>query len=207
MEGLLKQISSIQGQLNTVQSRSNSLESELAQRDRQLLRKCDELKQMEMQVSWTLIYLAQVRQIWADCKFGKSSFLDWWKKMKETHGESFFGFHDNLKCIYLWLLLSSAFDSSIFFYRHCLCSKNFIAGCITTETYCVVCCAYVSVNAFYCNQCLRMYILVPGKSSWPHKNEERPGLPLEQVSWNSFTWSGPRTSAHWERWGSQKVCL
>lgn len=54
VDGLLRQINNLQGQLTAMQSRSSSLESELAQRDRQLLRKCDELKQVEMQVSWLM---------------------------------------------------------------------------------------------------------------------------------------------------------
>lgn len=51
LDGLLRQINNLQVQLTACQSRSSSLEAELAQRDRQLLRKCDELKQVEMQVS------------------------------------------------------------------------------------------------------------------------------------------------------------
>lgn len=52
VDSLLRQVTGLQGQLTSCQSKSSRLEAELAQRDRQLLRKCDELTHMENQVSF-----------------------------------------------------------------------------------------------------------------------------------------------------------
>jgi len=50
VDELRRQVVSVRDQLSTGQQRANALEAELGLRDRQLVRKCDELKLAETQV-------------------------------------------------------------------------------------------------------------------------------------------------------------
>jgi coiled-coil domain-containing protein 64 len=62
VEVLQRQIAGLREQLSASQTRSGSLEAELTQRDRQLIRKCDELKMVQMQLAVAQSDLAKIRK-------------------------------------------------------------------------------------------------------------------------------------------------